>query len=97
MDNLDEGQGARERRNLAHLGSSEVEGVVELDRIGMKLSQVRALRRGDVVELNRLAGEAFTLRLNGRPFAEGETVVVGEAMALRLTRLLEYAPQEATP
>lgn len=85
----------REQHNLAHLGNAEVEAVVELGRRTMKIGQVRQLKVRDVIQLDKLAGEAFTLRLNGQPFAEGEVVVVSERMALRLTWLFD--PQEVEP
>jgi flagellar motor switch protein FliN/FliY len=87
----------RERHNLAYLGNVAVEGVAELARTTMKLAEVRRLRKGDIIELDKLAGEAFTLRLNDRPFAEGEIVVVADAMGLRLTRMIEYPTEEAAP
>lgn len=88
----------REQHNLTHLGNAGVEGVVELGRKRMKLKEVRGLQAGKLIEIDKLAGEAFTLRLNGVAFAEGEVVVVSDLMALRLTRLSEYpAYQEAAP
>ena len=82
-----------ESANLKHLGDMDLELVAELGRKKMKLSQVRAWQPGEVLELDRLCGEAFTVRINDVPFAEGETVVVGETMALRLTRMVA-PPQE---
>lgn len=75
--------------NLRHLGDMEVEAIAEVDRKRMKLGEVRRLRRGDVIEVPKLAGEAFTIKINGAPFAEGEIVVVNEIMACRLTRLVK--------
>lgn len=83
---------ADERANLRHLGDMEVEAVAELGRKKMRLKQVRQLRKGDVIPLERLAGEAFSIKVNGAPFAEGEIVVVSELMACRLTRMVE-APE----
>ena len=96
MATADKPQARRERHNLAHLGNAEVEGVVEMGRQRMKLREVRDLRVGKVVMADKLAGEAFTLRLNGQPFAEGEVVVVPNSMCLRLTRLFEVN-QEVAP
>lgn len=96
METAEKPRAKRERHNLAHLGNAEVGGVVELGRRRMKLKEVRGWRVGETIAIDKLAGEAFTLRLNGQPFAEGETVVVSELMALRLTRLFE-ACQEAAP
>ena len=83
-----------ERVNLRHLGDMDVMAVAELGRKRMKLSRVRQLRPGDVIELGRLAGEAFSIKINGAPFAEGEIVVVNETMACRLTRMVGVPEEE---
>jgi sulfatase modifying factor 1 len=75
--------------NLGHLRDLEVEIVAELGRKKMKLSQVLQWQPGEVLPLEKLAGEAFELRINDLPFAEVEIVVVTDLMACRLTRLVE--------
>ena len=74
----------------ADLGNVEAEVVVELGRKEITLRELRQLKEQDFVELDKLAGEAFTVLVNQRPFAEGEIVVVTDIMAVRLTRLFEY-------
>ena len=66
-----------ERSRLRHLGDMEVEAIVEMDRKKMKLSQARRLQPGDVVALEKLAGEAFDVSINGAVFAKGEIVSRG--------------------
>ena len=83
-----------ERVRLRHLGDMEVEAVVEMDRKKMKLSQARRLQSGDVIELDKLAGEAFDVSINGAAFAKGEIVVVADRMACRLTRMVEPVREE---
>ena len=73
--------------NLQHLGDLPVEVVVELGRKEMMLSQVRKIREQDVIELDKLAGEAFEVRVNDHSFAVGETVVVYDFVACRVTKL----------
>lgn len=85
-----------ERSRLQHLGDIEVEAVVELGRMRLSLGRVRRLRVGDVLVTDRLAGERMTLRINGVPFAEGETVVVNRAMACRVTGMVPL-PAAAPP
>lgn len=77
-----------ERSRLQHLGDTEVEAVVELARMRLSLGRVRHLRPGDVLVTDRLAGERMALRINGVPFAEGETVVLNTAMACRVTGMV---------
>ena len=81
---------AAEHTPRADLGNVEVEVVVELGRReDMTLGVVRRLQEQDFVELDKLAGEAFTILVNQRPFAEGEIVVVTDIMAVRVTRMLD--------
>ncbi|MFC1527077.1 FliM/FliN family flagellar motor switch protein [Candidatus Latescibacterota bacterium] len=42
-----------------------------------------------MIDLDKLAGEAFDILINDRPFAEGEVVVVTDLMAVRITKLIE--------
>jgi flagellar motor switch protein FliN len=83
-----------ERANLRHLGDIQVQAVVEVGRNRIKLREARQLRRGDVIELDKLVGGAFTIRINGTPYADGEIVVVNDTMACRITHM-ESAPREA--
>jgi flagellar motor switch protein FliN len=76
-----------ERANLRQLADMQVEAVVEVGRKRMKLRQARQLHRGDVITLDKLAGEAFSVTINGTPFADGEIVVVGDLVACRLTHM----------
>jgi flagellar motor switch protein FliN len=53
----------------------------------MTVSELVNLKEQDVIDLSKLAGEAFDILVNNRPFAEGEIVVVTDLMAVRITRL----------
>lgn len=87
----------RQRRNLAHLGKVSMEAVVELNRRTMPFKELRQLQVGDVSLTSKLVGEAFILRINGAPFAEGATTMTGDQLTLRLTRLLAPPTPEANP
>ena len=65
-----------------------VDLVVELGRKDMMVSEVANLKEQEVIELNKLAGEAFEVRVNGRIYALGEVVVVSDLMAVRITSLV---------
>ena len=80
--------------NINGLNNVMVDIACELGRKEMTLKEVRQLKEQDVVELDKLAGEAFEIRMNGRLFGFGEVVVVTDLMAVRLTGLVE-PPQEA--
>ena len=65
-----------------------VDIVVELGRKDMMVSEVANLKEQEVIEIDKLAGEAFEVRVNGRIYARGEVVVVADQMAVRITSLV---------
>ena len=69
------------------LNNVVVQVSVELGRKEMSVNQLADLNEQDVIELEKLAGEAFDIRVNGRLFATGEVVVVSDLMAVRITSL----------
>ena len=85
----------REEANLRHLLDCEYEVVAELGRKEMRLSEVRSLKEGEVIELEKLAGEAYDIRVNDHVYAEGEIVVITDLMAIRITNM--HHPQDAPP
>mgnify|MGYP001311236140 CR=1 FL=1 len=60
---------------------------VELGRKEMTVEEVSTMKVHDVIELPKLAGEAFEIRINGRIFAVGDVVIIGNNMAVRLTSM----------
>ncbi|MFC1526280.1 FliM/FliN family flagellar motor switch protein [Candidatus Latescibacterota bacterium] len=94
MSDESESREELEKEALARLGNVALEAVVELGRKEMTLAQLRDLKEQDVIDFDKLAGEAFDILLNGRRFAEGEIVVVTDLMAIRITSLVEC---EVTP
>lgn len=84
-----------EKTRLKYLGDMEVEAVVELGRKKMKLKQVRQLCKKGIIELDKLCGERYSVRINDAPFAEGEIIVGGESIACRLTRMVEPHVEES--
>lgn len=66
----------------------EMQASVELGRASLTLNDLLNLRDGAVIELDRAAGEAADLSINGRLIARGEIVVVDENYALRITEIL---------
>jgi flagellar motor switch protein FliN/FliY len=70
------------------LRSVEMEATAELGRTRMTVDQLLSLRNGAVVELDRPAGAAADLYVNGRLIAHGEVVVVDENYGLRITSVV---------
>ncbi len=83
-----------EKERLAHLGDLALAVCCELGRRQLELAEVRKLEVGSVIKLGKLAGEPYQILLNGQPFAEGETVVLGETICVRVTGMADF-PQEA--
>lgn len=61
----------------------------ELGRIGMLVQDFLRLGPGATIELDKATGESVDVFANGRKFAEGDVVLVGEAFGIRITRLTD--------
>lgn len=69
-----------------------VEVDCELGSKALTLEEASSLKVGEVIALDKLAGEAFDIRVNGQLFARGEIVVVEDLMAVRVTQMVDPAP-----
>jgi flagellar motor switch protein FliN/FliY len=76
-------------RAASRLNNTHVDVVVEFGRRQISLGEARRIKEQDVIAFDKLAGEAFDVLVNGRVFAEGETVVVHDLMAVRITRMID--------
>ena len=84
--------------DLSRLSDIPMELSVELGRAHMTVGETLDLHIGSVVTLERQAGEAAGLLVNGTAIARGEVIVVDEQYGLRITEILEGpkdAPQAA--
>ena len=70
-----------------NLNNVMVDLTVEIGRRYVTLGQAKALREQDVVQLDKLCGEAFDVLVNDQAFAEAEIVVVTDLVAARITRM----------
>lgn len=61
---------------------------VELGRSSMPVRDILQLGSGSIVELNKLAGDAVDVLVNGRLIARGEVVVVDENFGVRVTEIV---------
>ncbi|HEY3934418.1 MAG TPA: flagellar motor switch protein FliN [Gemmatimonadales bacterium] len=69
---------------------------IEFGRTAMSIQDVLNLGPGSVVQLQRLVGEPVDIYVSERRLAEGEVVVIGDAFAVRVTRILNL-PREQSP
>ena len=61
---------------------------LEVGGTDMAIRDLLQLHQGGVVELDRQAGEALDVLVNGTLIARGEVVVVDEKLAIRLTEVV---------
>ena len=70
------------------LDSVNITMSVEIGRLTMPLKNVRALKQGEVVPLDRGVGEPMDIRVNGRLVARGEVVATdSRKYGIRLTEI----------
>lgn len=65
---------------------------VELGRTRLTIQDLLQLGPGSVIELDKIAGEALDILVNGRLVARGEAVVVNDKFGVRITDIV--SPQE---
>jgi flagellar motor switch protein FliN len=64
---------------------------MEVGRARIPIRNLLQLNQGSVVELDRAAGEALDVYVNGTLIAHGEVVVVNEKFGIRLTDVISPA------
>jgi len=72
-------------RSIEVLGDVTVRLAMQLGKSTLFVRDVMGLRNGSIVELDKLAGEPIDIYLNDVFFAKGEVVVIGDALAVRIT------------
>lgn len=61
----------------------------QLGEIGMSFKEVLEMQAGDIIELNRLAGEDIDLLINDKSVAKGTAIVTDdEKLGVRITELV---------
>jgi len=84
--------GESSSRRLDMLLDVPLEVNVELGRTRMTIQDLLQLGPGSVIELDKVAGEALDILVNGRLVARGEAVVVNDKFGIRITDIV--SPQE---
>lgn len=97
FDNL-KPEGAQENRddttrdvNLEVILDVPVTLSMEVGRTRIPIRNLLQLNQGSVVELERAAGEALDVFVNGTLVAHGEVVVINEKFGIRLTDVISPA------
>lgn len=77
----------QERVALRDLAKVPLELSADLGSTAMLVRDVLALRKGSVVQLNKLAGEMADIFVNGIPMAKGEVMVLGDSLQIRIAEI----------
>ena len=78
-----------EAGSLQALYDIPVNITVVLGRTNIEVSQLLALDKGDVVELDRKVGEAIDILVNNRLVARGEVVMVDDQLGITMTEIIK--------
>jgi flagellar motor switch protein FliN/FliY len=62
---------------------------IELGRTDLEISSILDLKRGSIIEFDKMASEPVDIVVNGKKMAEGEVVVIDKHFAIRVTSLVE--------
>ena len=79
--------------NLSRILGVNVKITVELGGNHVPIKEVLSWGDGTLVELERMDREPVDVLVNGRLFARGEVVVVGESFGVKITELLTVGKQ----
>jgi len=78
---------ASRREPLQLLRRIPVRLTLEVGSATLPLSELMALEHGSVLELDRLAGEPLSIKVNGATIGRAEVVVAGENYGLKIVEL----------
>ena len=87
-ENVNTPDAAASGRRLDLLLDVPLDLSVELGRARMSIQDLLNLSPGSVIELDKIAGEALDILINGRLVARGEAVVVNDKFGIRITDIV---------
>jgi flagellar motor switch protein FliN len=74
---------------MINIDKVEIPLTVSLGKQSLTIDELKNIGKGDVISLDKLAGEPCDLMVNNKIIAKGEVVVVNEKYGIRITRLLD--------
>ena len=80
-----------DKSGLEALYDIPVNITIVLGRTQIEVSDLLALNKGDVVELDRKVGEAIDIFVNNRLVARGEVVLVDNRLGITMTEIIKNA------
>ena len=72
---------------ISFVGDVLLDLTVELGRVDLSIRELIDLKKGSVIELEKLAGEALDLYANNNLVGRGEGVVVNDKFGVRVTQV----------
>ena len=75
--------------NLELIMTVPIQITVELGKTKKKIKDIAELTVGNIVELNRQAGDQVDVVANGRLIAKGDVVVVDDNYSVRITEIIK--------
>ncbi|MBR6396375.1 MAG: flagellar motor switch protein FliN, partial [Lachnospiraceae bacterium] len=77
-----------QQENIDLIMDVPLEVSVELGRTNKSIKEILDFSPGTIIELNKLAGEAIDVLVNGKYVAKGEVVVIEDSFGIRLTEIV---------
>lgn len=78
-----------QQENIDLIMDVPLEVTVELGRASKSIKDILDFAPGTIVELNKIAGEAVDVLVNGKYVAKGEVVVIEENFGVRITEIIK--------
>jgi len=78
----------QQKENMGIIMDVPLDITVELGRTHKKISEILEFSPGQVIELDKLAGEPIDILVNGKFVAKGEVVVIDENFGIRITEIV---------
>ena len=78
-----------QQENIGLIMDVPLEVTVELGRTNKTIKEILDFSPGTIIELNKLAGEAIDLLVNGKYVAKGEVVVIEDNFGIRITEIVK--------
>ncbi len=78
-----------QQENIDLIMDVPLQVTVELGRVSKSIKEILEFAPGTIVELNKIAGEAVDVLVNGKYVAKGEVVVIEENFGVRITEIIK--------
>lgn len=89
------GEPGRHGGILPQFGGIELSLTVEVGSLSIALRDLVSVEPGQLLALDRMTTEPVNVLVNGKPFARGEIVAVGDRYGVRLLEIVSAAGGEA--